>query len=159
MSGYEDYPVFLHHPKKGDSKVAANAADENKLIEAGYERPGQSNPAAFIEAQDNPVALPDHEEYPKFVKGAIVNDPSMPPPKPEGMYPKYLGGKIVTEDDEIDMIVEADEEARVPAAKRAEEREELLKDAAERGIRVDARWGIERLRNVVGKDNASAHGA
>ena len=149
MTNFQAYPMALRHPD-GDVKIIAGPDQEKHWLERGYERPGQAAPSAFLQIQDNiePDAKPD--EWPKFVNGKVMHDPDAPPPKPKGMYPLMRDGKIIaTEEDDMDALMEADAEMRIPAAQRADERDELVKRAQACGVRFDARWGLKRLREVV----------
>lgn len=150
MNGFEAYPMFLTHPDGGE-EIARDATAEKALMARGFERPGTANPAAFIRAQDQPGEPVPHEEWPKMVNGQVMQDPDAPPPPKVDEYPKLVGGKLIrSEDDEIAMLMEAAEEARIPVAERADERESLMKAATEKGLRVDGRWSLARLRSVVG---------
>ena len=81
--------------------------------------------------------------------GKLMNDPSAPRPKPAGMYPLMRDGKIIaTEEDDMDALMEADAEMRIPAAQRADERAELSKRATELGLRV---LNPTRLRTIESK--------
>lgn len=151
MDSFQEFPLALRN-ESGAVKIVKTPAEENALAAQGWSRPGQANPSAFVRAQDQGGEPPEHQEFPRFnaATGQVESDPHAPAKPPIGMYPKYLNGKVLlSEEDEIEHMIAADEEARIPAADRASEKERLYAAAAERGLRVDARWGIERLRNVV----------
>ncbi len=149
MSGFEAYPMFLTHPDQ-EGVIARDAAHEKALAAKGFVRQGEANPSAFIRAQDVPGEPEPHQEWPKMVDGKIMQDPEAPPPPKVGEYPKLVSGRLIkSEEDEIQMLMEADEEARIPAAEREDERDRLMKAATEKGLRVDGRWGLHRLRTVV----------
>jgi hypothetical protein len=153
LNSFQDHPVALRN-EDGKVVIARDAAEEKRLAAEGYERPGKSNPAAYLRAQDMPIEVP-FEEWPKMIDGKIVHDPNAPEPKPKNVYPRWVNGKVIeTEDDEIEMLLEADEDMRVPAYERAEERAALLARATELGLRVDGRWGLERLRQAVASGGA-----
>lgn len=148
MDHFQLYPMALRGPD-GAVKIAKDAASEKALVALGFERPGEANPAAYLRAQDMPLDVP-FEEWPKMIDGKVVDERNMPAGKPKGAYPRWVNGKVIeTEEDEIDMLLEADEDMRVPAFERAEERATLMTRATELGLRVDGRWGLERLRQAV----------
>lgn len=151
---YQTYPLMLRHPE-GKERIVTTPDEERRWQAHGYERPGRPDPEAFISAKDLPEGQPEHQEYPKWVDGKIVQDPQAPKGPPPGAYPKMVGDRIFqTEDEEIAALLEADEEHRVPAHERAAERDALLSKAKQAGMRVDARWGLERLRAFV---NGATH--
>lgn len=161
-SSFEEYPLCMVHGESGVARVVSTEAEERTLKAKGFIRPGEANPSAFLRAQDHGVEKAQPQEWPRYnaVTGKSENDPHAPIPIPPGTYPKFLNGKVIqTEDEEIALMLEADEEARIPAAVRANEKAELVKKATDRGIRVDARWGIERLRAVANGPVSTRHDA
>lgn len=154
---FQAYPKALRHPETGDVKIIKNAAEEGPWLDRGYVEPGKADPAAFLHAQDQGTAEPVHEEWPKYVDGKVINDPSAPVPPPKGEYPKWINGRrVASEDEELDLL-EEDEEMAMPAFERAEERAKLMAEATELGLRVDGRWGIERLRATVRGHTVNHH--
>jgi hypothetical protein len=92
--------------------------------------------------------------YPRWVNGKIVQDPSLKPP---GEYPKWRDGQVVeNEEEDIAALMDADEEMRVPAFERSQERDQLLSEAGKLGLHVDGRWSLTRLREVVGRRKPAA---
>jgi hypothetical protein len=169
MSGFQLYPMALRNAE-GEVKIVRNSAEEKDLLDQGYERPGTSNPAAFT-AQAGGHTIQPRAEWPKYIDGKVVQDPSLPPPTPKGSYPRWVNGKIVqdpslkppgeypkwrdgqvveNEEEDIAALMDADEEMRVPAFERSQERDRLLSEAGKLGLHVDGRWGLTRLREVVG---------
>jgi hypothetical protein len=151
MSDFQTYPMFMTHiddPLK--TRIVRTPAEEERAADEGFVRPGQQNPAAYLRAEDHIDADAEPEEWPKFLNGKIVQDPNAPPPSRSHMYPLMRDGKIIqTEEDDIALLMEADEDMRVPAAERADERDDLIRRATELGLRFDGRWGLARLREVV----------
>lgn len=149
MSGFQHYPLALRNAE-GDVKIVRDRLEEDAFGKRGYQRSGTSDPAAFLARQDHAAPPPAHQEWPKFINGKVVHDPDAPAPKPAGLYPRWVNGKVVqSEEDDMDALMEADEELRIPAYERAEEREALMAQATKKGLRVDGRWGLARLREVV----------
>lgn len=89
-----------------------------------------------------------------------------PEDRPFYEYPKWVGKVIVTSREEEDAILKAgDASAAVPAPKVSnvtsdilpaptlqgpnDEMELLLAAAEKKGIRIDKRWGIKKLRKAV----------
>jgi hypothetical protein len=159
MTNFQHFPKAVRH-ENGDVKIAQNASEEKAWSAKGYKPPGESNPEAFLQINDH--VEPDNvpQKYPMFVNGKVVQDPDQPPPKPAGMYPMMRDGKIIaTEEDDMEALMEADEEMRIPAAQRAEERDQLVERATELGLRFDGRWGLARLREVVAGGERAAESA
>lgn len=146
---FQHYPKALTHPETGDTRICKSEADEAPWRAKGYGEAGKADPEAFIRAQDQGTVEPVYQEWPKWIDGKRVDDPSRPPPPNPNEYPKMIDGRIVhNEDEEIELLEEGSEMA-MPAGERAAERDALLAEATKLGMRVDGRWGIERLRAHV----------
>jgi len=63
-----------------------------------------------------------------------------------GEYPKFVLGQVAeSREDELELC----DEATMPTAGRSGERAELLKLAADLGLKPNAAWGVKRLRDAV----------
>jgi len=134
---HQEFPKWVT-PEDG-TPVIVNNEDEEHLALTGKVRPPEApKPAAFFNAPSPPY---EHQEYPKWVT-------------PEGKVAILVNNK--DEEDKAkgepaDGEHEPDQANEDPlvAAAEVNERAALVAKAEREGTKIDGRWGLAKLRDVV----------
>lgn len=170
---YEDYPVWLKHPKTEETMLATSAQHEAELGEQGFQRQGVGDPEAVRRAYAVPH-IPNRttEEYPKMVNGVLVQDPEK---DHTGFaeYPKWVndpdkkrGHNILVSNrheeelakEQLGISNEARPAEQEPSPEDGsneidldaiDDKDTLISLAKERNVKYDKRWSVAKFRSVL----------
>jgi hypothetical protein len=145
---YQDFPVWLSHPDGLPAVLANDATQEETHVSNGYVRPGKGDPEAVQAALASPYD-PNRvtSEWPKMVDGVLVD-----PTKADDFlkYPMWVGDKLVhNEAQERAARGLPEDEPSTP------DRDLMLLEADERGIKIDKRWSDAKIRAALDAEEAA----
>lgn len=140
MYEHQEYPKWVTPPIENAVALLVNDEDEERRAMAG-EAIEQPEPPSIAPAVFGAPPPPyDHKEYPKWVtiddKPAVLVDSAS-----QEHALRHPHAKVARETEpDVPTLVERQE---------ADEKALLHRLAEEKGIKIDKRWGLEKLRDIV----------